>query len=108
MANVQYAIPWSVTSIFQTLCRTLSDPTAASRFPISPIAFTFSANSSTYNSVYSRFMIWEIKELILRPGGLHTYRRLIPLFIGMMVGYLAGVGTGIVVDFLIFSGQGHH
>ena len=78
------------------------------RFPISPIGFTFSANGFTYNSVFSCFLIWAIKGLILRLGGLQTYRRLIPLFLGMMVGYLAGVGAGVVVDFFFFHGQGHH
>tara|TARA_Y100000588_G_scaffold378509_3_gene459112 strand:- start:19412 stop:21349 length:1938 start_codon:yes stop_codon:yes gene_type:complete len=77
-------------------------------FPIHPIGFTFSANGFTYNSVFSCFLIWAIKGLILRLGGLQTYRRLIPLFLGLMVGYLAGVGMGVVVDFFFFFGHGHH
>ena len=77
-------------------------------FPINPIGFTFSANGFTYNSVFSCFLIWVIKGLILKLGGLQTYRRLIPLFLGMMVGYLAGVGMGVLIDFLFFFGQGHH
>ena len=27
---------------------------------------------------------------------------------GLMVGYLAGVGLGVMVDFVFFFGQGHH
>ncbi len=76
-------------------------------FPIHPIGFTISASNVLRSSVTSIFIAWLVKTLILRFGGLNTYRRLTPLFLGLFMGYLAGVGLGIAVDTIWFNGNGH-
>ncbi|MSS72355.1 MAG: hypothetical protein EXS64_12815 [Candidatus Latescibacteria bacterium] len=77
-------------------------------FPIlHPIGFTISACSVLSSSVSSLFLVWLVKTLLLKLGGLDLYRRTAPLFLGMFLGYLAGVGLGILVDTVWFNGNGH-
>ena len=76
-------------------------------FPIHPIGFTISAAAPLQNTGLTIFIIWALKSLILRIGGLERYRATAPLFLGLMVGYLVGTALGIVVDIIWFPGQGH-
>ena len=76
-------------------------------FPIHPMGFTIPAATSIRNIALSVFLIWAVKGLILRLGGLEQYRRYVPFFLGMLVGYLVGIGLGVVVDFIWFPGSGH-
>ena len=76
-------------------------------FPIHPVGFTISASAQLQNTGFSVFLIWVVKTLILRIGGLERYRALTPFFLGMLIGYVAGVALGIVVDVIWFPGQGH-
>ena len=59
------------------------------------------------SSVTSIFIAWLTKALILKFGGLNSYRRMAPLFLGMFMGYLVGVGLGVVADVIWFNGDGH-
>jgi len=76
-------------------------------FPINPIGFTISASNVLRSTVTSIFIAWLTKTLILKFGGLNSYRRMAPLFLGLFMGYLAGVGLGIIVDVIWFNGNGH-
>jgi hypothetical protein len=76
-------------------------------FPIHPIGFTISASAPLRNTALTIFLLWAFKSLILRLGGLERYRRLIPLFLGMMVAYMAGTAIGVIVDQIWFPGNGH-
>ncbi len=76
-------------------------------FPIHPIGFTISAAAPLQNTGFSIFLIWAVKSLILRIGGLERYRATAPLFLGILIGFVAGVALGIVVDVIWFPGQGH-
>jgi hypothetical protein len=77
-------------------------------FPIlHPIGFTISACSVLSSSVSSLFLVWLVKTLLVKLGGLDLYRRTAPLFLGMLMGYLVGVGLGVVADTLYFNGNGH-
>ena len=81
------------------------------RFPgfpaLHPVGFTISACSVLSTGVSSLFLVWLIKTLTLKYGGLNLYRRNTPLFLGMVMGYLAGVGLGFLVDVVWFNGNGH-
>ena len=57
--------------------------------------------------VFSLFLAWACKSLILRLGGVQLYRRSQPFFIGLLVGYALGVGLSSLVDLIWFPGQGH-
>ena len=76
-------------------------------FPIHPIGFTISAAAPLQNTGLTIFMIWALKSLILKIGGLEKYRETAPLFLGITAGFLAGVALGIIVDTIWFPGQGH-
>jgi hypothetical protein len=76
-------------------------------FPIHPIGFTISASSTLRNTTMTIFLVWLIKSLILRIGGLEKYRATAPLFLGMLMGFLAGVALGVIVDAIWFPGNGH-
>ena len=76
-------------------------------FPIHPIGFTISASSTLRNTTMTIFVVWVIKSLILRVGGLERYRATSPLFLGMLIGFLAGVALGVIVDIIWFPGNGH-
>jgi hypothetical protein len=76
-------------------------------FPVHPIGFTISASNVLRSSAASIFLIWLTKSLVLKFGGLDRYRRTAPLFLGLLVGYLAGVALGVLVDAVWFPGHGH-
>lgn len=76
-------------------------------FPIHPIGFTISAAAPLQNTGLTVFLIWAVKTLILKIGGLEKYRETAPLFLGITAGFLAGVALGVIVDTIWFPGQGH-
>ena len=80
------------------------------RFPgiaLHPIGFAISASDVLRSGISSIFIVWLSKTLILRFGGLESYRRNTPLFMGFMVGFLAAIACGAIADFIWFPGQGH-
>ena len=80
------------------------------RFPalaLHPIGFAISASDVLRSGIASIFMVWLTKTLILRFGGLENYRRNTPLFMGFMIGFLAAIACGAIVDFIWFPGRGH-
>ena len=77
-------------------------------WPLHPIGFALAGTGTSVRyTVFSVFIAWTIKFLILRIGGAALYRRYIPFFLGVLVGYTTGVGVSIVVDILWFPGGGH-
>jgi hypothetical protein len=76
-------------------------------FPIHPIGYTICGMVEIQDNVSTIFLIWFIKSLIIRLGGLERFHRTAPLFLGMMMGYIAGVALGVIVDFVWFPGMGH-
>jgi hypothetical protein len=59
-------------------------------FPFHPLGYAISSSWGIH--VWSSFFIsWFIKAIILRYGGLSTYRKAVPLFLGLILGeYLVG------------------
>jgi hypothetical protein len=76
-------------------------------FPLNPLGFTIAANAITQNVFVSIFIVWAIKFVIMRVGGLDRYHKTAPFFLGMLMGYLAGVSLGVIVDAIWFPGEGH-
>jgi hypothetical protein len=72
-----------------------------------PIGFAISGSDVLRSGISSVFLVWLVKDLIFRFGGLDHYRRMTPLFMGILIGYLAAVAVGIIVDAIWFPGQGH-
>jgi hypothetical protein len=76
-------------------------------WPVHPIGLAVGANGRVMKSVFSIFWVWVVKSIVLRIGGVTLYRRLRPLFVGLLAGYSLGVGFSFLVDFIWFPGQGH-
>ncbi len=77
-------------------------------WPLHPIGFAL-AGTGTYMryTVFSVFLAWAIKAIILRVGGAALYQRYRFFFLGILTGYTAGVGLSLVVDVIWFPGAGH-
>ncbi|MEE2753659.1 MAG: DUF6785 family protein [Candidatus Latescibacterota bacterium] len=59
-------------------------------------------------SIFSLFLTWAAKSIILQIGGVALYRRLRPTFVGLLVGHALGVLLSFIVDMIWFPGFGHH
>lgn len=76
-------------------------------WPLHPVGFTVSSVYPVRDAALGIFIIWLIKLVILRIGGIRLYKKVTPLFIGLLFGYIIGVGLGFLVDVVWFNGQGH-
>lgn len=77
------------------------------RWPINPIGLTISAADNTASLVMPVFIAWACKASLLRIGGVNLYRKAKPLFLGLLVGYTAGVVWSFLIDAIWWPGQGH-
>ena len=68
-------------------------------WPLHPIGFPI---SSTYTIVsygwFSIFLAWCFKGLILRYGGVHLYRTLLPFFLGLVLGEFTTACMWVFID----------
>lgn len=55
-------------------------------FPFHPVGFAVSSSWSMNVLWTSMFIAWLIKTIVLRYGGLKLYRRVLPIFLGLIVG----------------------
>ena len=76
-------------------------------WPIHPVGMAIGAGETTGYAAFSIFLTWIIKTLIIKLGGIRAYRRWRYFFVGIMVGYVAGLGVSFLVDCIWFPGNGH-
>ena len=76
-------------------------------WPLAPIGMVVPPTHAVH-SIFSVFCTCAIKSIILRIGGVDLYRRMRPLFLGLLVGHALGVLLSFVIDQIYFPGQGHH
>ena len=57
--------------------------------------------------IFSVLIAWLSKSIIMRYGGISSYRAARPFFIGLIAGYFLGVGISFLVDTIWFMGKGH-
>jgi len=76
-------------------------------WPIHPVGMAIGAGETTGYTAFSCFLVWIIKSLIVKLGGAQAYRRWRSFFVGIMVGYVTGLGISFVVDCIWFPGNGH-
>jgi hypothetical protein len=69
------------------------------------IAFQHTIVSSLY--WFSLFLVFLVKLLLLRYGGVRAYLAGKPFFYGLGVGYVSGVILSVTVDLIWFPGGGH-
>ncbi|MBT5831912.1 MAG: hypothetical protein HOH77_17130 [Candidatus Latescibacteria bacterium] len=72
-----------------------------------PIGFATSAMINTNFLALPFFISWVVKSLMLKLGGVLLYRKSLPLFLGMMVGYVVGISLCSAVDIVFFPQEGH-
>ena len=72
-----------------------------------PIGFTVVLTPGMASSVFSVFVVWLVKALLLRLGGIQLYRKAIPAAMGMLVAFVLGVFLSYVADTLWFPQAGH-
>ena len=66
------------------------------------------AGSSMMDALaFSLFVAWFAKRAILRIAGERGHTGAKPLFLGLSIGYVIGIGVGFLVDLCFFFGQGH-
>ncbi|MEA3403769.1 MAG: DUF6785 family protein [Armatimonadota bacterium] len=67
------------------------------RFPLHPLAFGM---AGSYGSLIwgSFFIVWVVKTIVFKLGGMSAYRRLIPGFLGLALGhyFTAGIVWGLI------------
>ncbi len=79
-------------------------------WPLHPIGLLF--QYSWFLGLYTLtiFLVWLFKLIVLRFGGILSYRRTRPAFYGLIVGYVFAMGISFIVDLIWFPGigQGHY
>ena len=76
-------------------------------WPLHPAGFTIAFAWSVRTAATSVFVAWAIKSILLRIGGIALYRRARPAFLGLIVGYAAGILIAMLVDVTCFPEGGH-
>ncbi|MCG9127540.1 hypothetical protein JT359_08085 [Candidatus Poribacteria bacterium] len=73
---------------------------------IHPIGYVMGAVYSSYFLWSCMFVGWLLKYLILKAGGIGYYRRLRPVFMGLIIGEFGIIGAWMVLG--IFTGVNYH
>ena len=76
-------------------------------WPFHPLGFAVAGAAPGVFAEFSVFLAWLIKFVILKLGGMRTYERAKPFFVGTLVGYVLGVTFSFIVDIIWFPGMGH-
>ncbi len=77
------------------------------RWPVHPIGFALSGLPAARRMGSTLLVAWLTKLIMLRAGGVAFYRRSMPFFLGMLVGYIIAVMAGMLVDAIWFPNRGH-
>ncbi|MBT5871854.1 MAG: hypothetical protein HOH43_00435 [Candidatus Latescibacteria bacterium] len=76
-------------------------------WPLNPIGFVIGASGPIRGLTFTIFVAWLIKVILMRLGGVGLYKRMQPLFLGILVGFVAGVAVSYVVDSVWFPDTPH-
>jgi len=68
-------------------------------WPLHPLGFVMATSWASLNLWFSLFLGWLFKLLTIHYGGLRGYRRLRPLFLGLILGDVLGAVCWIIVGF---------
>ena len=67
-------------------------------FPFHPTGYAVASSMWTFGWLwFSVFISWGIKHLILRFGGIRLYHRVLPLFLGLILGQFIVGGTWVLI-----------
>jgi len=74
-------------------------------WPLHPVGLAIS--TVWMLDVRAVIIAWLAKRVTLAIGGIEAYRRLRPFFIGLIIGFFAGIGISYAVDVIWYFGKGH-
>jgi len=58
------------------------------RFPVHPLGFVLATAYGDYCPIWASFLlVWAIKIALMRLGGVHVYRKILPFFLGLVIGH---------------------
>jgi hypothetical protein len=77
-------------------------------WPLHPVGLVTAPLWMTRLIVFSVFLGWLFKSVVLRYGGITLYRQARPFFVGIIVGFFLGVALSYLVDHIWFFGLGHY
>jgi hypothetical protein len=72
-----------------------------------PIGFVVVKTAGMDSMIAAIFIVWLVKAILLRFGGIQLYRKAIPAVIGMLIAFVFGVFVSYVVDIIWFPQNGH-
>jgi len=75
--------------------------------PLHVLGFSVASVIQVTWVMLSIFLGWLIKTIIIRLGGLKLFTKARPFFLGLVVGHLTGAGLVGILDYFLFTGQGH-
>ena len=67
-------------------------------WPFHPIAFPIAFSWNTQLTFFSIFVVWAIKAILLKVGGVNLYRKWQPAFLGLLTGYVLAITLSFLVD----------
>lgn len=73
-------------------------------WPLHPLGVMMASSGYVRLYVLDIFIVWLVKLLMLRLGGMALYRQARPIFYGLIVGYVFAVGCCFLVDLIWFPG----
>jgi len=76
-------------------------------WPINPNGLPVGMVFKVRWSVLPIFLGWLARLLAWKIGGSRAYRSAYPFFVGLMLGWFAGAGLSVLVDWVFFCGNGH-
>ena len=79
-----------------------------SGWPIHPLGLAFQNSGGSRYYAFCMMITWAAKLIILKVGGIALYNRARPFFFGLVIGYVVGLGTSSIVDFIWFPDDGHN
>ena len=72
-------------------------------WPLHPIGFPFANSPATGRIWFSVLIGWLIKFMIIKYGGVKLFNKIKPVFIGIIVGAVIGIGTCYILDMTFFA-----
>ncbi|MEE2753656.1 MAG: DUF6785 family protein [Candidatus Latescibacterota bacterium] len=79
-----------------------------SGWPIHPLGLAFQNSGGSRYYSFCMMITWAAKLIILKVGGIALYNRARPFFFGLVIGYVVGLGTSSIVDFIWFPDDSHN
>jgi len=61
-------------------------------WPLHPVGLAVALTNTVSIDWFGMFLAWLIKMIVLRYGGVHVYRKTLPVFIGLILGTCVGIG----------------